>query len=98
VQISRLPGQTAAVAKEQAEVARLAAMNVGMGAQVLTARLAALAEGGDVRVIDEAVSPRRVTFPRPLPTIALGLVGGAIIGFVLALVGVPLAAAPNRVE
>jgi len=69
-----------------------------MGAQVLTARLAALAEGGDVRVIDEAVSPRRVTFPRPLPTIAMGLVGGAIAGFVIALLGVPLVAAPNRAE
>lgn len=95
-EIARLPGQTAAVAKEQAEIARLTAMNVGMGAQVLTARLAALAEGGDVRVIDEAVSPRRVTFPRALPTIALGLVGGAIVGFVLALFGVPLAA-PTRI-
>jgi len=69
-----------------------------MGAQVLTARLAALAEGGDVRVIDEAVSPRRVTFPRPLPTIALGLVGGAIAGFVIALLGVPLVATANRAE
>lgn len=96
-QISRLPGQAAAVAKEQAEMTRLAAMNAGMGAQVLTARLAALAEGGDVRLIDEAVSPRRVTFPRPLPTIALGLVGGAIVGFVLALIGVPLAA-PSRIS
>jgi uncharacterized protein involved in exopolysaccharide biosynthesis len=96
-QISRLPGQAAAVAKEQAEMARLAAMNAGMGAQVLSARLAALAEGGDVRLIDEAVSPRRVTFPRPLPTIALGLLGGAVVGFVLALVGVPLAA-PTRID
>jgi len=95
-QISKLPGQSAAVAKEEAEVARLSAMNVGMGAQVLTARLAALAEGGDVRVIDEAVSPRRVTFPRPLPTIALCLAGGAVVGFVLALFGVPLAA-PTRI-
>ena len=96
-QISRLPGQAAALAKEQAEMARLAAMNVGMGAQVLTARLAALAEGGDVRLIDEAVSPRRVTFPRPLPTIALCLLGGAVVGFLLALVGVPLAA-PSRIN
>jgi len=96
-EISRLPGQAAAVAKEQAEMARLAAMNAGMGAQVLTARLAALAEGGDVRLIDEAVSPRRVTFPRPLPTIVLALIGGAVVGFVLALVGVPLAA-PRPVE
>lgn len=97
-QLARLPGQSAAVAKEQAEVARLGAMNVGMGAQVLTARLAALAEGGDVRLIDEAVSPRRVTFPRPLPTMAIGLLGGAALGFVIALLGVPVTVASRRLE
>jgi uncharacterized protein involved in exopolysaccharide biosynthesis len=97
-QLERLPGQTAAVAKEQAELARLSAMNVGMGAQVLTARLAALAEGGDVRLIDQAVSPRRVTFPRPIPTIAICLVAGAIIGFVVALFGVPIMVAPRGAD
>jgi uncharacterized protein involved in exopolysaccharide biosynthesis len=97
-QLARLPGQSAAVAKEQAELARLSAMNVGMGAQVLSARLAALAEGGDVRLIDEAVSPRRVTFPRPLPTIAICLIGGAIAGLAIALLGVPITVAPRRSE
>lgn len=84
-EMSRLPVQTAAVAKEQAEVTRLAQMNAGMGAQVLEARLAAMVEGGDVRVIDEAVSPRRVTFPRPLPTLAVGLLGGFVLGIAIAL-------------
>jgi uncharacterized protein involved in exopolysaccharide biosynthesis len=97
-QLARLPGQSAAVAKEQAELARLSAMNVGMGAQVLSARLAALAEGGDVRLIDEAMSPRRVTFPRPLPTIAICLIGGAIAGLAIALFGVPVTVAPRRLE
>jgi hypothetical protein len=96
--LARLPDQTAAVAKEQAEVARLSAMNVGMGAQVLTARLAALAEGGDVRLIDAAVTPRRVTFPRPLPTIAICLAAGAIVGLAIALFGVPGMVAPQRLE
>jgi tyrosine-protein kinase Etk/Wzc len=86
-QISRLPAQAAAVGKEQAEVSRLAAMNTGMGAQVLEARLAAMAEGGDVRVIDEAVAPRRVTFPRPLPTLAIGLLAGFLLGIGAALFG-----------
>ncbi len=95
-QLNRLPGQTAAVAKEQAELARLSAMNVGMGAQVLSARLAALAEGGDVRLIDEAVAPRRVTFPRPIPTIVIGLVGGVIAGLVIVFLGVPVTATPRR--
>ncbi|HEX3865994.1 MAG TPA: hypothetical protein VHV78_04545, partial [Gemmatimonadaceae bacterium] len=78
-----------AVAKEQAEVTRLAALNAGMGAQVLTARLAALAEGGDVRVIDRAVSPRRVAFPRPLPTFAIGVAAGLTVGLFFALIGAP---------
>jgi uncharacterized protein involved in exopolysaccharide biosynthesis len=71
-------------------------MNVGMGAQVLSARLAALAEGGDVRLIDEAVSPRRVAFPRPIPTMLIGLVGGALAGFLIALLGVPVTVTPRR--
>ncbi len=91
-QIDKLPRAAAAVAKEQAEMTRLAAMNAGMGAQVLSARLAALAEGGDVRVIDDAVSPRRVTFPRPLPTIALCLAAGLAAGVFFALLGAPPAA------
>jgi uncharacterized protein involved in exopolysaccharide biosynthesis len=86
-QLLRLPKAAAAVAKEQAEVTRLAAMNAGMGAQVLTARLAALAEGGDVRVIDAAVAPRRVTFPRPLPTVAICIAVGIVAGFFVALLG-----------
>lgn len=85
--MARLPGHAAAFAKEQAEVTRLAQMNAGMGAQVLDARLAALAEGGDVRVIDEAVVPRRVTFPRPLPTVVLGALIGLMVGGVAALFG-----------
>jgi uncharacterized protein involved in exopolysaccharide biosynthesis len=97
-QLARLPGQTAAVAKEQAELARLSAMNVGMGAQVLSARLAALAEGGDVRVIDEAVSPRRVAFPRPAPTIAICLAAGAIAGLIIALLGAPITVTPRHPE
>jgi tyrosine-protein kinase Etk/Wzc len=78
--IARLPAQAAAVGKEQAELTRLLQMHTGMGVQVLDARLAALMEGGDVRVIDPAATPRKVSFPRRMPTIAvclaLGLVGG----------------------
>lgn len=97
-QLSRLPAQAAAVGKEQAEITRLAALNAGMGAQVLSARLAALAEGGDVRLIDQAVEPRRVTFPRPLPTIAICLAAGAIAGFLVALFGAPITMAPEPTD
>jgi len=95
-QLSRLPAEAAAIVKEQAEVTRLSQLNAGMGAQVLEARLAALAEGGDVRLIDTAVMPRRVTFPRPLPTIAICLAIGLLGGVAIALFGGPLFGAPRR--
>ncbi len=95
--LSRLPAQAAAVGKDQAEITRLAQLNAGMGMQVLEARLAALAEGGDVRVVDAAVSPRKVTFPRPLPTLAFCIALGLAVGFFYALLGLRRAAVPARI-
>jgi tyrosine-protein kinase Etk/Wzc len=95
-QLGRLPGEAAAIVKEQAEVTRLSQLNAGMGAQVLEARLAALAEGGDVRLIDAAVMPRRVAFPRPLPTIAVCLAVGLLAGVAVALFGGPLFGVARR--
>ncbi|HEY0994977.1 MAG TPA: hypothetical protein VGD77_03200 [Gemmatimonadaceae bacterium] len=101
-QIGRMPRQGVGVLQERAELERLAQLNMGMGAQVLEARLAALLEGGDVRLVDPAVPPRRVTFPRPLPTLAAGLLGGLLLGVLLAFLrdtrGAPLPAeaAPAR--
>lgn len=85
--IRALPAQAAAVEKERAEVTRLAAMNAGMGAQVLEARLAALLEGGDVRVIDAAEMPRKVSFPRPAPTVIVCVLAGILLGLGYALLG-----------
>jgi uncharacterized protein involved in exopolysaccharide biosynthesis len=92
-QIARLPAQAAAIAKEQAEVTRLAQLNAGMGMQVLEARLAAMLEGGDVRIVDAAVPPRRVAFPRPTLTVAIALALGTIVGVMLALLGIARAPA-----
>jgi uncharacterized protein involved in exopolysaccharide biosynthesis len=86
-QIMKLPAQAAAVAKEQAEVTRLGQMNAGMGVQVLEARLAAMLEGGDVRIVDAAAPPRRVSFPRPTLTVIVGLALGLLAGAALALLG-----------
>jgi tyrosine-protein kinase Etk/Wzc len=83
-QVARLPREGVGVLQEQAELERLAQLNMGMGAQVLEARLAALLEGGDVRLVDPAVPPRRVSFPRPVPTLAAGLLGGVLLGLLLA--------------
>jgi uncharacterized protein involved in exopolysaccharide biosynthesis len=83
----RLPAQAAAVGKEEAEITRLAALNAGMGMQVLEARLAALLEGGDVRVIDPAISPRKVSFPRTVPTLLVCILLGLGAGIFYALLG-----------
>lgn len=97
-QIARLPRRGIGVVQERAEMERLAQLNMGMGAQVLEARLAALLEGGDVRLVDPAVPPRRVSFPRPLPTVAAGMLGGLLLGLLLAFLRDtrgPLTAGPD---
>ena len=48
--------------------------------QVLEARLAALTEGGDVRVVDPAVAPRKVAFPRLSLSAAAGTIFGLLLG------------------
>lgn len=95
-QLNRLPGREASVAKQQADVTQLAELDAGMGAQVLQARLAAMLEGGDVRLVDTAAVPRRVSFPRPVPTWLVGLLGGVLLGLILVPVGAAPAAPVDR--
>jgi len=88
-QLTTLPGREAGVVKQAADVKQLGELNAGMGAQVLQAQLAAMLEGGDVRLVDMAAVPRKVAFPRPLPTWLVGLFGGLMIGLLLVPIGVP---------
>ena len=88
-ELVRLPGREASVAKQQADVTQLAQLDAGMGAQVLQARLAAMIEGGDVRLVDSAAVPRRVSFPRPVPTWLIGLFGGLLLGLIIVPIGAP---------
>lgn len=80
-----LPAAAASLYLAQGEVERLAKLNLALAAQLLEARLAALAEGGDVRLVDAAVAPRRVSFPRKATTLATGLVAGLVLGLFVAL-------------
>lgn len=80
-----LPSAAAQDFLTQSEVERLSKLHLALGAQLLDARLAALYEGGDVRVVDPAVAPRRVSFPRPARTLAIGLAAGVMLGFIFAL-------------
>lgn len=88
-QLLKLPGAAQGIAPAEAKLKRLATLDAGMGAQVLDARMAALTEGGDVRLIDPAVAPRKVAFPRPLLTIALGALGGLLSGVAFSLLAPP---------
>jgi len=74
-----------------AALRRLATVDVAMGAQVLESRLAAITEGGDVRVVDAAVAPRKVSFPRPVLTVAIAALAGLLVGVASILIVPPRA-------
>ena len=90
--VKTLPAAAQGIVVAEARLKRLATLDAGMGAQVLDARLAALTEGGEVRLIDAAVEPRKVAFPRPTLTLALGALVGLLAGVTAALL------APARVR
>lgn len=83
---SALPRAAEALLLREAEVEGLGRLALALEAQLLDARLAALGEGGDVRVVDAAVVPRKVSFPRKAPTLAVGLFLGLAFGTLAALV------------
>lgn len=91
-----LPGAAAKLFLAQSEVERLSKLNLALAAQLLDARLAALAEGGDVRLVDAAVVPRRVGFPRKTMTLAVGLAAGLVLGLFVALL--PLLGSPRTAD
>ncbi|MEP6779852.1 MAG: GNVR domain-containing protein, partial [Gemmatimonadaceae bacterium] len=94
--IDALPRQAEALEGGRTALERLTRLDLGMGSQVLEARLAAITEGGDVRVLDAAVSPRKVQFPRPLITIAVGIIVGVMFAAILALLSVAPTSAPKE--
>ena len=96
-----LPGQAESSNRLQREVLRLSTIYAGLQAQLVAARLAAIGEGGDVRTLDDAEPPKKPSFPKPVFTMGLGLVGGLGLGLVAALLAGLLgrwAADPREVE
>jgi uncharacterized protein involved in exopolysaccharide biosynthesis len=85
--LSALPGQSETVALREAAVKRIVTLDIGMGAQLLDARLAALTEVGDVRLVDAAVAPRKVAFPRPAWTFAICILLGITLGLSIVFLG-----------
>jgi len=83
--LAALPGQTETSLQLQREVERLSQTVIALQTQVVDARLSAISEGGDVRQIDVAQPPRKAVFPRPLPTLVIGLAVGLLLGVFAAL-------------
>ncbi|HEY0777088.1 MAG TPA: Wzz/FepE/Etk N-terminal domain-containing protein [Gemmatirosa sp.] len=85
--LGALPRQAQGNLERQRDVKLLTQTSIGLQSQLLDTRLAAISEGGQVRQVDAAMVPKRIYFPRPLPTYAVGLVLGALAGMVWAVIG-----------
>ena len=78
--IARLPQAAQRFVRLQRDVRRLSETSVALEAQLLSARLATIGEGGEARRLDSALTPKRVAFPRPIPTLLVGFGVGLFVG------------------
>lgn len=83
--LDRLPGSVEESYRRQRDVRLLSEMLSALQGQQLQAHLGAVSEGGDVRVVDEAVAPREPSWPNVPLNLALGLIGGLVVGLAGAL-------------
>ena len=84
-ELATLPGKAEQSYRLQREVRRLTETLLALQGQLVQGRLAAIAEGGEVRLIDAAVPPKRPTSPKPLLNLGIGVFGGLLLGVVGAL-------------
>lgn len=78
--LAALPAQAQQYYMRYRDVERLAQTELVLQTQLIDARLAAISEGGNVRQVDAAVPPDEPDFPKPLPTLLIGLFGGLVLG------------------
>jgi tyrosine-protein kinase Etk/Wzc len=83
--LAALPAEVQTSYRLERDVKRLSETLLALQTQMVQVRLAAIAEGGDVRKIDSAERPKKPTFPRPALLLALGLLGGCCLGAVAAV-------------
>lgn len=86
-QLASLPARVQRSFQLERDVARLSETLVALQTQLVQARIAAIAEGGNLRQIDQAEPPRQPLYPRAPLTLALGLFGGLFFGVAGALGG-----------
>ncbi len=83
--LDALPAQAEESFRRRRDVERLSETLLALQTGLVQARIAAIAEGGDVRQIDVAEIPERRAFPRAVFFLPIGLTGGLLVGIVLAL-------------
>jgi tyrosine-protein kinase Etk/Wzc len=83
--IAVLPQSAEANTRLQREVLQLGEIYGAMQGQLVDARLAAIGEGGQIQPLDLAATPKRPSFPKPLPTLGVSLAGGLFSGLLIAL-------------
>lgn len=78
--LGALPAQAMESLRRQRDVRRLSETMLALETQLVSARLAAIGEGGEVRQIDSATPPKRASFPSLPLFLAVGLIAGLAIG------------------
>jgi tyrosine-protein kinase Etk/Wzc len=81
--LGTFPGAVESSGRLQRHAKQLGQTYAALQAQLVEARLAAIGEGGDVRVLDVATAPKKVVFPKKLMTMGIG--AGLFVGLLLAL-------------
>jgi uncharacterized protein involved in exopolysaccharide biosynthesis len=84
--LATMPATSEVALRRQRDVLRLASIGTAERAQLVDAKLAAIGEGGDVRTLDTALPPRKVSFPTKPLTFSAGAAGGLLLGLFLAVV------------
>jgi uncharacterized protein involved in exopolysaccharide biosynthesis len=80
-----LPAAGERVGRLKRDVIRLTELYTALQAQLVEARLGAIGEGGDIRQLDVATTPKGPAFPNMLYTMGIGTAGGVVVGVIAAL-------------
>jgi uncharacterized protein involved in exopolysaccharide biosynthesis len=83
--IETLPATAESALHLQNEVLYKSKIFATLQAQLVDARLAELVEGGDVKPLDPAQTPKKVSFPKLSIVLPAGIGGGLIFGVVIAV-------------
>jgi uncharacterized protein involved in exopolysaccharide biosynthesis len=80
-----VPREVEAYGRLEREILDRGRIYAGLQTKLVEARLNAIGEGGDVRLLDAAVPPKKPAFPKKSATLASGVGGGLFVGLIVAV-------------